>query len=119
MRELRRPSDLAIYIAVSVGLVLNTALLPLIPDVGVWKLNLGAELNPAVWWSAIGLLMASLLSWQRSSSDTGDRLAWLGLAGVWFAFFADELACSVPLSQPYRRYSCSCLSFSPGRRRED
>jgi len=92
MRKLRRPSDLAIYVAVSVGLVLNTALLPLFPDVGVWKLNLGAELNPAVWWSAIGLLMASLLSWQRSSTDTGERLAWLGLAGVWFAFFADELA---------------------------
>jgi hypothetical protein len=92
MRELRRPSDLAIYTVVSVGLVLNTALLPLFPHLGVWKLNLGAELNPAVWWSAIGLLMASLLSWQRSSSDTGERLAWLGLAGVWFAFFADELA---------------------------
>ncbi|MGB6365232.1 MAG: hypothetical protein WBG93_00260, partial [Thermoanaerobaculia bacterium] len=92
MQDLRRPSDLTIYIAVSVGLVLNTALLPLFPDLGVWKLNLGAELNPAVWWSAIGLLMASLLSWQRSSTATGERLAWLGLAGVWFAFYADELA---------------------------
>jgi hypothetical protein len=64
MQDLRRPSDLTIYIAVSVGLVLNTALLPLFPDLGVWKL----------------------------STDTGERLAWLGLAGVWFAFFADELA---------------------------
>lgn len=92
MPKLHRPSDLAIYIAVSVGLVLNTALLPLFPNLGVWKLNLGAELNPAVWWSAIGLLMASLLCWQRSVGDAGERFAWLGLAGVWFAFFADELA---------------------------
>jgi len=76
---------------------MNTVLIRHLPDFpGKWHLllpiDLGKEMNPAVWWSALGLLVASLCSYHLFCvRKWGQQAVWLALALFCAVLAADEI----------------------------
>jgi hypothetical protein len=75
---------------------LATLLTPSLPDtewLGVFKqsLNLGLELNVAVWWSSMLLACAAYLAFTLARTVGEDVIGWSGLAIVFAGLSLDEL----------------------------
>lgn len=87
----------AFLLSVDALLVMNTVLIRYLPDFpGKWHLllpiDLGKEMNPAVWWSALGLLVASLCSYHLFCVRRwGQQAVWLALALFCAVLAADEI----------------------------
>jgi hypothetical protein len=87
----------AFLLSVDAVLVMNSILIRYLPDFpGKWHIfmpiDLGREMNPAVWWSSLGLLVTSLYSYHLFCVRRhGQQVVWLALSLFCVVLAADEI----------------------------
>ena len=95
-RRHRRRTWQALIFGINLLLILDTAVFPYVLESSLkWtilsRLNLGSEMNMAVWWAAGLLLLVGIIAYEFSNRDLDSKKAWVVLAILFFLFSFDEI----------------------------